>query len=539
MNKEPRNSNVPGLLLLALFVLALLVACSGGNIDVAVGGVKLPPGTVPPFPIDEPVAAQGVITGFGDVTVNGARYDATNASILIDSNPGTLSDLRLGHVVTVTGRIDAAGLNGQASTIRMQSRVTGPVETVDAGNGRLTVMGQAIRLGPDTRYSDDIDPATLAGLATGDRVRISGYADAAGAIRATRVETAGPTSPLQLVGEVSGLDAANLVFDINQLTVDYGNVVLIDLPGGAPNNGITVRVIGRLSSGLFVAEQLLSGPTLTGNAGKRAQLGGIVTRFASIANFEVNDAVVTAGSATTFRNGSHADLRLNAEVTIDGVFGAGGEVRAERITFGQLANPTTTLEYDVDGFTSIRVPTVFNVSVTYGTGYMVEVIIDEEAANRVAVTGDGTTLTVALLPGDGRLETLDARITMPLLERIDLTGVVNARLSGFDQAQMTINVGNVSNLYGDALRIGHMQATVSGVSRLDLGDIRPIGQADVAVSGVSQATVNMDVGSRLSGSVSTGQGTGASTLFYYGSNVTPDVVTGDNASLVWLGETRP
>jgi hypothetical protein len=49
----------------------------------------------------------------------------------------------------------------------------------------------------------------------------------------------------------------------------------------------------------------------------------------------------------------------------------------------------------------------------------------------------------------------------------------------------------------------------------------------------------MDVGSRLSGSVSTGQGTGASTLFYYGSNVVPDVVTGANASLVWLGETRP
>ena len=95
------------------------------------------------------------------------------------------------------------------------------------------------------------------------------------------------------------------------------------------------------------------------------------------------------------------------------------------------------------------------------------------------------------------------------------------------------------NLHGDALRIGHLRATVSGVSRMDLGDIRPIGQADIDVSGVSQATLNMDVGSRLSGSVSTGQGTGASTLYYYGSNVGPDVVTGANASLVWLGETRP
>ena len=128
---------------------------------------------------------------------------------------------------------------------------------------------------------------------------------------------------------------------------------------------------------------------------------------------------------------------------------------------------------------------------------------------------------------------------MPVLDRIDLTGVVNARLYGFDQAEMAINVGNVSNLRGDALRIGHLQATVSGVSRMDLGNIRPIGEADIAVSGVSQATLNMDVGSRLNGSVSTGEGTGVSALYYYGSNVTLDVVTGDNASLVWLGETRP
>ena len=41
MNKEPRNSNVPGLLLLVLFALALVAACSG---------VDLPPGSIPPLP---------------------------------------------------------------------------------------------------------------------------------------------------------------------------------------------------------------------------------------------------------------------------------------------------------------------------------------------------------------------------------------------------------------------------------------------------------------------------------------------------------
>lgn len=539
MNTKPRNSNVTGIVLLALFALTLLAACSGGNVDVAVGGVNLPPGGLPPFPNSEPVVAQGTITSFGDLTVNGVRYDTRGASIVVDSQPAVSTDLKAGHVVTLTGRISATGFAGEASTIRMHSRVTGPVESVDVGNGRLLVMGQTVRLGPDTHYSAGIDPATLEGLAAGDSARISGYADAAGNIRATRVESADAGWPLQIVGEVSGHDIANLLFDVNQLTVDYGNAVVIDLPGGTPNNGMTVRVIGVLSDGLFVAEQLLGGPAFPAGVGQRVQVGGIVTRFASTADFEVNGMAATASPGTVFSNGDRGDLQVNARVIIDGHVEADGRVSADRVTFGDLKSQTTTLAYNFEGFTNISVPTVFGISVTRGPEYSIEVIIDEEAANRVDVAMNGVTLTVALRPGDGVVEALEARITMPVLDRIDLTGVVNARLYGFDQADMTINVGNVSNLRGDALSIGHLRATVSGVSRMDLGDIRPIGQADIDVSGVSQATLNMDVGSQLSGSVSTGQGTGASTLFYYGSNVALDVVTGANASLVWLGETRP
>ena len=539
MNTEPRNSNVPGLLLLALFVLALLAACSGGNIDVAVGGVNVPPGSLPPFPNSETVVVQGTITGFGDLTVNGVRYDTRGASIVVDSQAGVLSDLKTGHVVTLSGRISGEGFTGEASTVHMHSLVTGPVESIDVGNGRLVAMGQTVQLGPDTQYSADIDPATMEGLAEGDHARISGYADAAGNIRATRVESADAGSRLQVIGAVSGHDIANLLFDVNQVTVDYGNAMVIDLPDGAPSNGMTVRVTGALSDGLLVAEQLQGGPVLPASAGERVQLGGIVTRFASPADFEVNGIAAGTTSASTFRNGSGGDLRLNARVTIDGEFDAGSRVLADRITFGELAGDTKTLTYGFGGFTSISVPTVFGISVTQGSEYSIEVIIDEEAASRVAVALDGTTLTVALRSGDGQIETLEARVTMPALDQIDLTGVVNARLYDFDQPEMTINVGNVSHLYGDALRIGQLKATVSGVSRMDLGDIRPIAQADIEVSGVSQATLNMDVGSRLSGSVSTGQGTGASTLFYYGSNVELDVVTGANASLVWLGETRP
>ena len=94
-------------------------------------------------------------------------------------------------------------------------------------------------------------------------------------------------------------------------------------------------------------------------------------------------------------------------------------------------------------------------------------------------------------------------------------------------------------MLGDGLQIGDLTATVSGVSVLDLGGVRPIGNANVAISGVSQATLNMEVGSSLAGSATTGQGTGASRLFYYGTNVTVNVSTDSLSRVVRLADTKP
>ena len=105
--------------------------------------------------------------------------------------------------------------------------------------------------------------------------------------------------------------------------------------------------------------------------------------------------------------------------------------------------------------------------------------------------------------------------------------------------QMTVNVGGVSRLRGEGLQIGDLTASVSGVSLLDFGGIRPIGSANIDISGVSQATLNMEVGSTLTASVRTGQGTGHSILFYYGTNVATNVTTDASSSVTKLGETRP
>lgn len=518
----------------------LLNACSGGDINFSAEGP-----TVPGFPSDPPalsseaITTHGVIGGSGNITVNDVQYDANAATVSINGQVASLLDLKRGHVVTVQGRINSTGTSGTAQSISFDADLIGPVEDLDAASGRLIVMGQTVTADSNTTFADGIDPLTFAGLSVGTTIQVSGFRDAAGAIRATRIEFDVANTERQVIGRVASLDLANLLFMIDRLTVDYSSATVVDLPGGAPADGMSIKAIGMVSEGLLLVDRLVAAPVLDARAGQRVQIAGVITRYESQSNFDINASSASVDATTTFLNGDADDLALNAELVIDGDFASDGHITANRISFGRLVNDITTLVFGFSDFTEISVPTVFNVVVTQGSDFSVEVAVDEDVANRIEVTKADPMLTVALLPGDNTIDTLDAYITMPVLERIDLTGVVNARLEGFNQARMTVNVGGVSRLYGIALMIDEVTARVSGVSQLGFGDIRPISQASVDISGVSQATFNMDVGSTLTGSVSTGVGTGISTLFYYGTNVNLDVTASSNSAVVRLGATKP
>jgi len=518
----------------AMFLAGMLAACSGGDINIA--GPEISPWT--PEVWDEAITAHGEITDLNDLTVNGFRYETSSATVRIDGQPGLLSDLDIGQVVTVNGDVEAFGRTGAATMIRLEFRLVGPVENLDADNGRMLVMGQTVLVAADAQFGPDIDPATWSGLAPGSIAKISGYMDADRAIRAKWIGTDAAATEHHLTGVVSGLDAANLLFTMGRLTIDYRNATMVELPGGAPANGMVLKAIGQASGGLLAVDRLVSAPQVTGSSGERSQLAGVVTRFRSRSDFDVNHRPAAAPAGTTFTNGDPNDLMLNAEVVVDGEIGTNDRITAERVSFGDIVTGTTTLEFDFRDFTVIAVPTVFNVNVTQGTDWSVEVVIDTDDADRVSVTQLGNTLSIALASRDGFIETLTAHVTMPRLDRIDLSGVVNATLSGFEQLQMTVNVGGVSRLAGFDLSIDDLTARISGVSQLAFERTRPIGHANIDLSGVSQATLNMGVGAMLSGSVSTGQGTGTSTLFYYGTDVNENVTTGPISSVTWLGPTR-
>ncbi len=491
--------------------------------------------------IDNDVAvlsAFGSITALNSATVNGIRYETNATNVRINGLPANVSDLKLGQVVALDGEVNFSNALGRADEIRYSASIIGPVENIDATAKRLIVMGQTVLTNADTVFDPSIDPDTFAGLALGTTTQISGFLNAAGDIVTTRIEPDTTSTGVQLIGTVAGLDLVNMLFSINRLTVDYSNATLIDLPMGMPANGLLVIVRGALTNGILVADEIANIDNPAATPGERVLLGGIITRFASSTDFDLNGIPIMTNTSTGYVNGNAGDLQANAEITIDGEVSSGGDiVLANVITFGRPDFNRTTMTYDFDNFTKISVFGLADVMVAQGADFSIEVTADADVINDVQVIQTGDTISFGL----NNNQLYNVVVMMPVLNQIDVdaNALANVTLKDFDQMQMTVNVGGVSVLRGEGLLIGDLTATVSGVSLLNFGEIRPIGNANIDISGVSQATLNMAVGSTLAGSVRTGQGTGVSRLFYYGTNVNVNVTTDALSILTRLGDTRP
>ncbi|MCP4333231.1 MAG: hypothetical protein GY785_11295 [Gammaproteobacteria bacterium] len=482
-------------------------------------------------------SAFGAITELNSATINGVRYDTTATNVYVNGLPANASDLKLGQVVALDGEVNFSDATGTADEISYSASLIGPVENIDATLKQLIVMGQTDLTNTDTVFDSSVDPDTFAGLALGATAQISGFRNADGDIIASRIEPDTVSTGVQLIGTVAGLDLANMLFSVDRLTVDYSSATLIDLPMGMPTDGLLVIIRGSLTNGILVVDEIASVSNLVADPGERAHLGGIVTRFASPSDFDLNGFSVTTIASTRFVNGVVGDLQINAEITIDGEVNLGTLVSASEITFGRPVNDRTTVRFDFENFSNISVLGLAKVTVTQGPDYSIEVTANAAIVNEVQVTQSGDTVSFGL----NNTQIYNAVITMPVLNQIDVgaNARANVTLKDFNQMQMTVNLDGVSILRGEGLLIGDLTATVSGVSLLDLGAIRPIGNANIDVSGVSQATLNMAVGSTLTGSVRTGQGTGTSTLFYYGTNAAVNVTTDALSTVTRLGGTKP
>ncbi len=309
-----------------------LVACGGGGDSVAgIDGLGNPGRSA--------VVSKGTITGFGSVIVNGVTYDTSNATFDIDGVAGAESDLAVGQVVTIRGTTDANGNDPRADEVIYADLVEGPVESVNVAAASFVVLGQTVLTNGDTAFEDDFNPRSIAGVSPGDIVEVSGFPNGNGEILATYVDLEDSPGDFEVTGIVANLDGGNLTFEINGLVIDYSGASLSDFPNGAPENGQRVEAEGNLDSGSgrFVATsvEFEGDDDLGASSGDDVEIEGLITRFVSATDFDVNGTPVTTNASTSFSDGSAADLALNVAVEVEGEVNSSGVVVADSIDFEQ------------------------------------------------------------------------------------------------------------------------------------------------------------------------------------------------------------
>lgn len=214
-----------------------------------------------------------------------------------------------------------------------------------------------------------------------------------------------------------------------------------------------------------------------------------------------------------------------------------------------------TEEYNFSDFNRVQVANAFQVEISQSDTFGISITVDDNIMDYVIVNRSGDTLQVRLKQGYiYHSVTAIAKISMPDIERLDMSGATQGILNDFistgdititisgasiltlsdlSAGDLSMEVSGASNMTGN-LTAGDVDFEVSGASNLSLSgsgqDLRAdvsgasnmsmdnftTDNADIDLSGVSTGVVN--TGGTLDANVS-----GASTLYYIGNPLMGDI----------------
>jgi hypothetical protein len=307
--------------------------------------------------------AQGAITGFGSIFVNGIEFETDSSSFDVDDDSvATESDLALGMVVTVTGTINNDGVTGSASSVEYDDEVEGPVgndplEDADMITRTFTVFDVTVVVNKNATVFSN---TSYESLARNDLVEVSGFYNEDGSLVATRVENEGTlslgVSEVELKGTVTGFNGSN-VFILDGITVTFdGTTDLSDVPGGVIENGQFVEVKGTLETATTVsATRIELEDEGFDDSEDNVSLEGFVTDFINTGNFRVSGQQVNASAAVFAPASLAGSIADGDKVEVEGPVEAGvlqavgveqraGDVRVSAVVFSRnTAAGTVTL----------------------------------------------------------------------------------------------------------------------------------------------------------------------------------------------------
>jgi hypothetical protein len=302
-------------------VAVALVSCGGGGGSSNLAGI-------------DRLGVTGPISGFGSVIVNGVEWRTNAATVSIDGQTGSESELQIGQIVTIKGKPDSDGKGGQADSITLQDNVQGVVLSVDPTNSRLAILGQLILVTADTSTDPTLPGVGIDGISVGDSLAVSGFVDSAGNIHATRVQAVPASTTQSVIGKVNSVNVSAKTLTIGGLTVLYSGATPTGFTGSDPAAGDIVFASGTVNANnqLIATALTFEKQTAPGAAGEDGQVEGLVSAFTSSSNFEVNGVTVLTNASTQFENGTAADVKLNAKVEAEGQVDSSGRIVASKVS---------------------------------------------------------------------------------------------------------------------------------------------------------------------------------------------------------------
>ncbi len=276
-------------------LVAIIAACGGGSNSAGVGS-----GGTGAFNIT--AYSEGTITGFGSVIVNGSRYDDTLATVRDEDGPRNRSDLKLGMVVAVEGKIDNSNL-ASANDISFDSALLGPVSAVSGSSKTFNIIGQTVQVDDSTVFGPSLAQG-FTSITAGDVLEVHGFLNAAAnTLQATLIERKSNATKYKISGLIKGLQTSNRTLMIGNESFSFS-----DLDLGRLNNGNVVKLRLQPRTPADAAPWKISGYSLVVRSTlsqERGEVEGLITQINSPTQFIVSNILIDTSNAS-FPDGNAA-----------------------------------------------------------------------------------------------------------------------------------------------------------------------------------------------------------------------------------------
>ena len=297
----------------------------------------------------------GTVSGFGSVFINGIEYDTSGATISIDGQSASESDLRVGMVVEVEGSDD--GSIGSLTSISNSDELEGLVisNAVDATTqtGTMDILGQTVNISATTIFESKVAGVTQASdVIAGNIVEVNGYSDSSGNIFATRLEVkaadlasylASHPEGIELKGIVGTIDSMAMTFPLGGISVNYA-AAMIDISGGL-QEGQYVEV--KSTTGLNGSGELVASRIELENNGEMGHHGdendefeikAMITQDYANGQFMLDGITVIVDSNTELDGVTTAQLLAGMMVEVEGQYDANGDLVANKVELEDAAD---------------------------------------------------------------------------------------------------------------------------------------------------------------------------------------------------------